>query len=79
VNSLEFDLDVQMVSLESEWRQVYEDSINARADYQSLAAGRAANADLLDDARERLEQAEAMKSRTMAKIERLEQKMLGYD
>jgi hypothetical protein len=79
VNSLEFDLEVQMLGLESEWRQVYEDSVNARADYQSLAASGGTSADLLDDARERLEQAEAMKSRTMAKIERLEQKMLGYD
>jgi hypothetical protein len=79
VNNLELDFDVQMVKLESEWRQVYEDSINARADYQSLAASRVANLDLLDAARERLEKTEALKSRTMAKIERLEHKMLGYD
>ena len=79
MNDLELDFDVQMVNLESEWRQVYEESIAARADYQSLAAGRGANADLLDAARERLEKTEALKSRTMAKIERLEHKMLGYD
>jgi hypothetical protein len=79
VSSLDFDLDVQMVNLESEWRLVYEDSINARADYQALAANRTSSALLLDVARERLDQAEARKSRTMAKIERLEEKMLGYD
>jgi hypothetical protein len=79
VSSLDFDLDVQMVSLESEWRQVYEDSINARADYQALAANRTSSALLLDAARERLDQAEALKSRVMAKIERLEEKILGYD
>ncbi len=79
MSSLDFDLDVQMVSLESEWRQVYEDSINARADYQALAANRTSSALLLDAARERLDQAEALKSRVMAKIERLEEKILGYD
>ena len=79
MSSLDFDLDVQMVSLESEWRQVYEDSINARADYQALAATRTSSALLLDAARERLDQAEALKSRVMAKIERLEEKILGYD
>ena len=79
MSSLDFDLDVQMVSLESEWRQVYEDSINARADYQALAANRTSSALLLDAARERLDQAEALKTRVMAKIERLEEKILGYD
>ena len=76
---LAIDLDTQMSTLESEWRQVYEDSIVARAEYQSLAAGRQAGADLLDMARERLDRAEAQKSRIMAKIERLESRMLGSD
>jgi hypothetical protein len=79
VNNVELEFDVQMVKLEAEWRQVYEESIAARADYQTLAASRGANAELLDAARERLEKTEASKSRTMAKIERLEHKMLGYD
>jgi hypothetical protein len=76
---LDIDLDAQMTSLESEWRQVYEDSIVARAEYQSLAAGRQAGVELLDMARERLDRAEAQKSRIMVKIERLESRMLGSD
>lgn len=76
---LDIDLDTQMNALESEWRQVYEDSIVARAEYQSLAAGRQASAELLDMARERLDRAEAQKSRIMVKIERLESRMLGND
>jgi hypothetical protein len=51
----------------------------ARAEYQSLAAGRQAGADLLDMARERLDRAEAQKSKIMVKIERLESRMLGSD
>ena len=71
-----FDLDAQ--NLETEWRQAYE-CIVARADYQSLAASPKANADLLDLARERLDRTEALKARIMAKIERLEDTMLGQD
>jgi hypothetical protein len=77
MSSVHLDLDVQMVNLESEWRQVYEDSIIARADYQSLAADRTSNAALLDVARERLDKADALKARIMAKIERLEFAVLG--
>ena len=79
MSSLDFDLDTQMIHLESEWRQVYEASVIARADFQSLAASTAATAELLDRARDRLERAEAMKARIMAKIERLEDSMLGQD
>jgi hypothetical protein len=79
MSSLDLDLDSQMNSLEAEWRQVYEASIVARADYQSLAATSVANADLLDMARERLDRAEALKARIMAKIERLEDRMLDQD
>jgi hypothetical protein len=79
MSSLDFDLDLHMSSLEGEWRQAYESSIVARADYQSLAASSKANADLLDHARERLDRAEALKARIMAKIERLEDTMLGRD
>ncbi len=70
------DLDIEMVSLESEWRRVYEASIAARADYQSLAANKTATADALDAARERLDRAEALRARIMAKIDRLEKNVL---
>jgi hypothetical protein len=79
MSSLDFDLDLHMNNLEQEWRQAYESSIVARADYQSLAASKKANADLLDKARERLDRSEALKARIMAKIERLEDSMLGRD
>jgi hypothetical protein len=77
MSSLDFDLDLQMNSLEGEWRQAYESSIDARSDYQALAASPKANADLLDRARERLDRTEALKARIMAKIERLEHRLLG--
>jgi hypothetical protein len=79
MSSLDFDLDLHMNNLEQEWRQAYESSIVARADYQSLAASPRANADLLDMARERLDRSEALKARIMAKIERLEDSILGQD
>jgi hypothetical protein len=70
------DLDTQMNNLEREWRQGYEASIAARAEYQALAANRKAKAATLDAARERLDRAEDLKARIMAKIERLEEKLL---
>jgi len=79
VSSLDFELDTQMNTLELEWRQAYEAGIVARADYRSLAAAPAADAELLDLARERLDRAEMSKARIMAKIERLEDTMIGQD
>jgi hypothetical protein len=77
MSSLDFDLDTHMINLETEWRQAYETLISARSDYQSLAASREANADMLDMAHERMERAEALKARIMAKIERLEGSLLS--
>jgi hypothetical protein len=75
----DFDFDTQLSNLESEWRQAYEDSIIARAEYQSLAAQSGIKARPLDIARERLERAEALKARIMLKIERLEDRIVGQD
>ena len=75
--SIHFDIDSQLHELEMEWRQAYETSIVARADYQSLALSQAASAELIDMARERLDRAEALKARVMVLIERLEDQMLG--
>jgi hypothetical protein len=77
MSSLDFDLDMQMNHLEHEWRQGYEASILARAEYQALAADRKTKVAALDAARERLDRAEAQKARIMAKIERLEERLLG--
>lgn len=79
MSSMDLELDTHMNNLELEWRQAYEASIAARAAYQALAAQRKANVDLVDTARERLDRAEALKARIMAKIERLEDQMLGED
>jgi len=79
MSSLDFDLDSRMNSLEQEWRQAYECSIVARVDYQSLAAIPKPDSRLLDLARERVDRTEALKARIMAKIERLEDTMLGRD
>ena len=76
MSTLGFDLDTQMSNLEMEWRQGYEASIAARAEYQALAADRRAKAAVLDAARERLDRAEALKARIMTKIERLEERLL---
>jgi hypothetical protein len=77
VTLFDTDYDMEMNRLEFEWRQGYEASIAARAAYQALAANRNARVELLDAALERLESAEAAKSRTMAKIERLEDHLLS--
>jgi len=79
MSSLDLDLDFQMTVLEAEWRQAYETSITARADYQSLAADPKTDLALLDAARERLDRAEALKERIMVKIERVESSLLGQD
>jgi hypothetical protein len=71
------DCDIEMNRLEFEWRQGYEASIAARAAYQALAANRNSRVELLDAALERLDRAEAAKSRIMAKIERLEDHLLS--
>jgi hypothetical protein len=63
-------LEAHANPLEFEWQRWYEAVIIARAEYHALAADRAANAELLDAARERLDRAEAAKSKVMAKLER---------
>jgi ribosome modulation factor len=79
MSSLDFDLDMQMDHLEQEWRQGYEAGIAARAAYQSLAASATTDAELLNLARQRLERAEALKAKIMAKIKCLESSVLGQD
>ena len=77
MNAVYMDLDAQMSQLESEWRQAYEASVAARADYQQLATLASANAELLDLARERLDRAEACKARIMVRMERLESEIIS--
>jgi hypothetical protein len=79
MSSLDLDLDTHMNNLELEWRQAYESSVVARAEYQALAAAPKANASLIVLARERVDRTEALKARIMAKIERLEDSILGQD
>ena len=79
MSSLDLDPDTQMNYLEAEWRRAYESGIVARCDYQVLAASTKASAGLLEMARERVERSEALKARILAKMERLEDSMLGRD
>jgi hypothetical protein len=79
MSSLDLDLDAHMNNLETEWRRAYESGMVARADYQSLAANSRSKVSMLDLALERLERIEALKARILAKIERLEDTMLGQD
>jgi len=79
MSSLDFDLDMQMDNLEQEWRQGYEAGIAARAAIQRLAASTTTDAELLHAARQRLDRAEALKVKIMAKIKRLESKLLGQE
>ncbi len=79
MSSLDFDIDAKLMQLETEWRQAYEASMGARAEYQRLAADGRANAGMLDHARECLDRAEALTAQIMIKIERLEAHMLGPD
>jgi hypothetical protein len=76
MSTLDSNFDSQMSALELEWRQVYEASIVARAHYRALMQNNSAKEALLRIAKERLDQAEASNARIMAKIERLERKIL---
>jgi hypothetical protein len=77
MSSLDFDLDSQMSNLESEWRVAYESSIAARAELNALATTPKPNASTLAKVHDRLDRAETLKARIMAKIERLEDTLLG--
>jgi hypothetical protein len=79
MSSLDFDLDTQMSHLEAEWRQAYETGVGARAELQALAATPKPNASAIAKAQTRLERAEGAKAHIMAKIERLEDRMLSQD
>jgi hypothetical protein len=79
MSSLDFDLDTLMSRLEREWRQAYDSSMAARADYQILAASAKVGGNLLGMARARLDRAEDAQARIMAKIECLENTLLGQD
>jgi len=79
MSSLDFDPESQMSNLESEWRHAFETSLVARAELQALAAIPNTHRYVIDQVRERLNRAEALKARIMAKIERLEDSMLGND
>jgi hypothetical protein len=76
VRSLDFELDSQMSSLESEWRQAYESSAAARAELHAQLAAPKTPSIVIARAQMRLEQAETLKARIMSKIERLEDSLI---
>lgn len=77
MSSLDLELDGRIDGLEREWRAAHEASIIARAEYRALGADAKANCAALDGARERLRRAETAEARIFAKIELLEDSMLG--
>jgi hypothetical protein len=77
MSSLDLELDRRTDDLELEWRVAREASIIARAEYLALGANLKANAAAIDIARERLRRAEATEARILAKIELLEDTVLG--
>jgi hypothetical protein len=77
MSSLDLELDNRINDLELEWRKAHEASIIARAECRALAADMTANAGCIDGARERLRRAEVVEARIFAKIELLEDSMLG--
>lgn len=79
MSSLDFDLDTQMSQLELEWRQAYEAGIDARTHYQALVVSPETRVTLLELARQRLDRVESLKARILARIERLEDSILGQE
>ena len=77
MSSLDLELDSRMDDLELEWREAREASIIAHAEYLALGADLAANATLIGTARDRLRCAETREARIYAKIELLEDSLLG--
>jgi hypothetical protein len=77
MSSLDLELDGRIDDLELEWRRAHEASIIARAEYLALGADLKANAATIEGARERLQRAEMAETRIFAKIEILEDSMLG--
>jgi hypothetical protein len=77
MSSLDLELDGRIDDLELEWRQAHEASVIARAEYLALGADLKANVATIDSASERLRRAEATEARIFAKIEMLEDSMLG--
>ena len=77
MSSLDLELDSRMDNLELEWREAREASIVARAECLALEANTDSNAAFITGARDRLRRAETREARIYAKIELLEDSMLG--
>jgi hypothetical protein len=77
MSSLDLELDGDVNDLETEWRRAYEVFVAARTDYERLQDCCKANGGLLDVARMRMERAEAIKMRLMARVERAEDRLIG--
>jgi hypothetical protein len=77
MSSLDLDLDGRIEALELEWRLAYEAGQQARAEIEATSPNTLEDRRILSLAGERLERLEVQKARIMAKIERLEDSMLG--
>jgi hypothetical protein len=74
---LHFDLDTRVNKLELEWRHAFDACVAARAEYDTLANHRAADADEVQRALQCFVKAEELKSHILTKIDRLERRILN--
>jgi len=70
------EFDLRLSSLESEWGQAYEASRAAGAEFLALSSSPKVKFVDVQMARARLDQAEQLKARIMAKIARLEETVI---
>lgn len=77
MSSLDLEIDGRIDNLELEWREAHDACVIAHAEYRALAANAEANAGAIDAAQERRRRAEVREARIFAKIELLEDGLLG--
>jgi hypothetical protein len=70
------EFDLRLSALESEWAQAYEAGRAANAEFSALSATPKVKIVDVQMARTRLDQAEQLKARIMAKIARLEETVI---
>jgi hypothetical protein len=69
MSSVDFDRDIPMSDLESQWRQAHEATTAARTHYQGVAERLRSLANLFETARENLEILEILEARSLARMQ----------
>jgi len=73
------DLDSQLSHLEAEWRDAYESGSVARAEFLAVMVSPEFKLSTFDQARDRLDRAEAVKVQIIARMDRLEADTIQRD